>query len=115
MSGTDEGVRGLRARILRPWHGQRRNASNVISGEPAAQEVLLTGPDIPQIYKANGRTVVVLDTSLPGYPRARPATPGQYQASGAYIVQVGCFEEWYDVFEHVLPIPLHDHTEKSGS
>lgn len=112
-------LRGMRATILRPWTTQRSNPDNIIAGDYANDEVCLVGSGIPQLYRAGDRPRVVLGTTMRGYVVATPANPpppGRYgfMASGAYIVQSGCFEEWYEVFGHYLPIPLHDHTEEKS-
>lgn len=116
MSAEQLSPRGLRARILRQSH--RPNADSVISGNPDIVEVLLVGPEIPEIHRAGeNRPLVILDSTAPGYTVARPAQPrpagrNGYMASGAYIVHSSCWHEWQDVFGHALPIPLHDYTEK---
>lgn len=108
-------TRGLRANILRSSHntGNSRFSSN-----PSIDTVYLVGPGLPEVYPVpQDAAVVVLGETAPGYVVAWPIKPcpedrNGYMASGNYLVQSGCFEDWWDFFGHPLPIPLHDHMER---
>ncbi|WP_370944060.1 hypothetical protein AB5J62_33805 [Amycolatopsis sp. cg5] len=111
-------VYGMRAVILRSWTNAGPNPSHVICGDPEAREVYVVGDGIPRSYPVYRDTpMVVLGETAPGYVVARPASRcprdrNGYMASGAYIVQSGCYEDWISVFGHPLPIPLHDRAER---
>ena len=111
---------GMRAVVLRPWAMKRPNPSSMLSGNPEVREVYVVGDGIPRTYPVYpDAPLVMLSETAPGYVVAHPADPcpdgrNGYMASGAYIVQSGCSEDWISVFGHRLPIPLHDHTERGA-
>ncbi|WAL67121.1 hypothetical protein ORV05_04855 [Amycolatopsis cynarae] len=100
--------RGLRARILRDNTTIGRGG---YSDGPDIHVVYIVGEGIPPLHPVpEGAPVVVLRETTPGYVVARPEQGGGYAASGAYLRQDSCYEDWEKVFGHHLPIPLHDHS-----